>query len=402
MKLSSICQAIDEQAIERAKRLGMERDALPSLPVVKKFATIVTGVRRSGKSTLLDQWTHTRSAKTLSVHFDDLRLSSFSPDDFLLLYEVAKNRQSDAIVLDEVQNVDGWERFVTGCLDCGLQVMVTGSNAKLLSREFGTKLTGRHLNVELFPFSYDEFVRFTGTSPDERSLNEYLNVGGFPAYVESRQRMVLAELFNDILYRDIVVRYSLNDAAPIKSLATFLLGHVGCRISPSRLKDSIHVASAATVLEYFNYLEETYLLQRVSRFATSPKARLSAPKKVYACDTGLVSAIEQVDEANLGHKLENLVYLKLRNREDGLSYYQHDTDDTECDFVVEHRDGTFEAVQVAYELNADNEEREVRGALHAMERFGLRESVLVTNNQEDLIRRDGKLVRVVPAWEWLK
>ena len=149
-------------------------------------------------------------------------------------------------------------------------------------------------------------------------------------------------------------------------------------------------------------MEETYLLQRVSRFATSPKARLSAPKKVYACDTGLVSAIEQVDEANLGHKLENLVYLKLRNREDGLSYYQHDTDDTECDFVVEHRDGTFEAVQVAYELNADNEEREVRGALHAMERFGLRESVLVTNNQEDLIRRDGKLVRVVPVWEWLK
>ena len=96
------------------------------------------------------------------------------------------------------------------------------------------------------------------------------------------------------------------------------------------------------------------------------------------------------------------MYLKLRNREDGLSYYQHDTDDTECDFVVEHRDGTFEAVQVAYELNADNEEREVRGALHAMERFGLRESVLVTNNQEDLIRRDGKLVRVLPAWEWLK
>lgn len=114
MKLSSICQAIDEQAIERAKRLGMERDALPNLPVVEKFATIVTGVRRSGKSTLLDQWTHKRSAKTLSVHFDDLRLSSFSSDDFLLLYEVAKNRQSDAVILDEVQDVDGWERFVAG------------------------------------------------------------------------------------------------------------------------------------------------------------------------------------------------------------------------------------------------------------------------------------------------
>lgn len=401
MKVSSICQAIDEQAAERKRRLGMPRDVLPQLPSVRNFATVVTGVRRSGKSTLLDQWTSENGGNVVSVHFDDLRLASFSSNDFLLLYEIAKERKVDTLVLDEVQDIVGWEKFVVGCLDRKLRVMVTGSNAKLLSREFGTKLTGRHLNIELFPFSYPEFLRFTKKCASKSSIDEYLSIGGFPAYVESRQRMVLSELFNDILYRDIVVRYSLKDAAPIKGLATFLLGHVGCRISPSRIKDSVHVASASTILEYFNYLEETYLVQRIPRFAASQKASMSAPKKVYACDTGLVSAIESIDEANLGHKLENLVYLKLRNPDDSMFYFVNDADGTECDFVIERRDGTFGAVQVCWELSRDNEEREINGALRAMERFDLKEAVLVTRDQSDLISEGGRIIRVVPAWKWL-
>ena len=401
MKVSSICQAIDEQAAERKRRLGMPRDVLPQLPSVRNFATVVTGVRRSGKSTLLDQWTSENGGNVVSVHFDDLRLASFSSNDFLLLYEIAKERKVDTLVLDEVQDIVGWEKFVVGCLDRKLHVMVTGSNAKLLSREFGTKLTGRHLNIELFPFSYPEFLRFTKKRASKSSIDEYLSIGGFPAYVESRQRMVLSELFNDILYRDIVVRYSLKDAAPIKGLATFLLGHVGCRISPSRIKDSVHVASASTILEYFKYLEETYLVQRIPRFAASQKASMSAPKKVYACDTGLVSAIESIDEANLGHKLENLVYLKLRNPDDSMFYFVNDADGTECDFVIERRDGTFGAVQVCWELSRDNEEREINGALRAMERFGLKEAVLVTWDQSDLISEGGRIIRVVPAWKWL-
>ncbi len=401
MKVSSICQAIDEQAAERKRRLGMPRDVLPQLPSVRNFATVVTGVRRSGKSTLLDQWTSENGGNVVSVHFDDLRLASFSSNDFLLLYEIAKERKVDTLVLDEVQDIVGWEKFVVGCLDRKLRVMVTGSNAKLLSREFGTKLTGRHLNIELFPFSYPEFLRFTKKRASKSSIDEYLSIGGFPAYVESRQRMVLSELFNDILYRDIVVRYSLKDAAPIKGLATFLLGHVGCRISPSRIKDSVHVASASTILEYFNYLEETYLVQRIPRFAASQKASMSAPKKVYACDTGLVSAIESIDEANLGHKLENLVYLKLRNPDDSMFYFVNDADGTECDFVIERRDGTFGAVQVCWELSRDNEEREINGALRAMERFGLKEAVLVTRDQSDLISEGGRIIRAVPAWKWL-
>ena len=155
------------------------------------------------------------------------------------------------------------------------------------------------------------------------------------------------------------------------------------------------------MLEYFNYLEETYLIQRIPRFAASQKASLSAPKKVYACDTGLVSAIEAVDESNFGHKLENLVYLKLRNPNDSIFYFANDADRTECDFVVERRDGSFSAVQVCWELNRDDEEREITGAVRAMERFGLKEAVLVTRDQSDLSSEGGRMIRVVPAWEWL-
>lgn len=401
MKQSSIIAAIDEQEADRVLRLGMKRDVLPSIPAINGFATIVTGVRRAGKSTVLDQWIERSNEKVLAVHFDDLKLSSFATEDFQHLYEILQDREMRTLVLDEVQDVSGWERFVTGCLDRKIKVLVTGPNAKLLSREFGTKLTGRHLNVEMFPFSYAEYLRYTEAAPTAMTIDDYLNVGGFPAYVASRDRRILTELFNDILYRDIVVRYALRDAAPIKSLATYLLGHVGSRISPSRLKDSIHVSSSATVLEYFNYLEETYLIQRISLFASSPKASLSAPKKVYACDTGLVSAVEAVDNVNLGHKLENLVYLKIRDPEKTVNYFLNDSDETECDFIVENRDGSREAIQVAWALEDDNEAREVNGLKHAMDRFGLKESVIVTRDQQDVIREDGKTIRVLPAWKFL-
>lgn len=402
MKRSDISAAIDGQTAERVRRLGMARDCLGSLPTVDGFATIVTGVRRSGKSTVLNQWIDKNNPSALAVHFDDLHLAAFSTDDFPHLFDLAAARGARTLVLDEVQDVPGWERFVAGCLDRGLRVLVTGSNAKLLSREFGTKLTGRHLNVELFPFSYSEFLRFTESFPSASSLDDYLRIGGFPLYVAHRERRILSELFNDILYRDIVVRYSLRDAVPVKALATFLLGHVGSRISPSRLKDVIHVSSSATVLDYFSYLEETYLIQRIGLFASSAKASLSAPKKVYACDTGLVSAVESVEDANLGHKLENLVYLKLRDPESSVSYFLNEGDGTECDFVIERRDGSHEALQVSLELTPENEAREVAGLKHAMDRFGLTESILVTRDQEDLIREDGKVIRVVPAWKYLR
>ena len=401
MKASDIKQVIEDRDNVRGKRLDMSRDALENVVCEDGFATIVTGVRRSGKSTLLNQWADGRKERVACVHFDDLRLSAFATSDFAMLDSVVRDMGVDTLVLDEVQDIPEWERFVTGCLDMGRRVLVTGSNAKMLSRELGTKLTGRHLNVELYPFSYSEFLRFMKATPSPKTLAEYLSVGGFPAYVRTRRREVLEELFNDIIYRDIVVRYHLRDHVPIRSLAAYLLGHVGSRVSPNRLKDAVHVNSASTMLEYFGYLEETYLLRRLPRFAASPKARMSYPKKVYACDTGLVSALSPRDGANFGHKLENLVYLKLLREGGELSYFADDADSVECDFVQERRDGTFAAVQVVWNLSAENEEREFAGAVCAMDRFGLKEAVLVTHGQSDLVDMDGRIIKVVPAHEYL-
>ena len=401
MKASEIKLVVEEQARLRKAHLGMKRDALCKIVCEDGFATIVTGVRRSGKSTLLNQWAEGRKEKVASVHFDDLRMSAFSTSDFTVLDAVVREMGAATLILDEVQDIPEWECFVTGCLDMGRRVLVTGSNAKMLSREFGTKLTGRHLNAELYPFSYSEFLRYGKAKPSPRTLTEYLSVGGFPAYVRTRRREVLEELFNDIIYRDIVVRYHLRDHVPIRSLAAYLLGHVGSKVSPSRLKGAVNVGSATTMLEYFGYLEETYLLRRLPRFADSPKASLSYPKKVYACDTGLVSALASRDGADLGHKLENLVYLKLLEEEGALSYFADDVDGAECDFVLERRDGSHVAVQVSLELSAENEAHEFAGAVHAMDRFGLKEVVLVTLAQSDLVNIDGRRIKVVPAHEYL-
>lgn len=401
MKASEIRQVIEDMDKVRGKRLGMGRDALGDVVCEEGFATIVTGVRRSGKSTLLNQWAEDRRERVASVHFDDLRMSAFSTADFAVLDTVLRAMEANTLVLDEVQDIPEWERFVTGCLDMGRLVLVTGSNAKMLSRELGTKLTGRHLNVQLYPFSYSEFLRFGKYQPSPKTLAEYLSIGGFPAYLRTRRREVLEELFNDIIYRDIVARYHLRDYVPIRSLAAYLLGHVGSRVSPSRLKDAVHVNSASTMLEYFGYLEETYLLKRLPRFAESPKARMSYPKKVYACDTGLVSALSTKDSANLGHKLENLVYLKLLQEGGELSYFADEADSVECDFLQERRDGTFTAVQVTWELSAENEAREFAGMACAMDRFGIKEAVLVTHAQSDLVNMDGRIIKVIPAHEYL-
>ncbi|MBQ3290638.1 MAG: ATP-binding protein [Kiritimatiellae bacterium] len=400
MTKSEIEAAIDEQAAEIGLDLGMKRDAFHDLPCEKKFATIVTGVRRCGKSTLLGQWAHSSGLRVVSVLFDDLRLMNFTPSDFVLLGKIISERKPQAIALDEIQDIDGWELFVNGLLNRGYAVFVTGSNAKMLSRELGTKLTGRHLDLQLQPFSYSEFIRFKGLERKGESIDEYLRTGGFPAYVASGNRQVLVELFNDIIYRDIVVRYNIANTAPIKQLAGYLLAHIGTRMAPSRLKDAIRVQSAKTVLEYFDHLTECCLIRRLEQYSGSPKARMLAHKKVYACDVALASLFDRGNQINLGHKLENVLFWHLRRKARDVTYHVDDKG-RECDFVVEGEDGAFSAVQVCYELTDDNMTREFDGLAAAARRFGLKSGVIVTCRQSDEAIHDGCEISVVPAADYL-
>ena len=395
-----IRNAIFAQSASAAVDLGLKRQALVNLPHEAGFATVVTGVRRCGKSTLLRQWAHDSTKKVVSVLFDDLRLLDFSPSDFILLGKILEEEKAEAVILDEIQDVNGWERFVAGLLLRAIPVFVTGSNAKMLSRELGTKLTGRHLDLSLTPFSFTEYLAFRKRRPSAASFRSYLNEGGFPAFLRAGNRQILTDLFNDILFRDVVVRYGLANATPIRQLAGYLLTHVGTRLSPSRLKDAIHVQAAKTVLEYFDHLSECCLIRRLERFADSPKARLLSQKKIYACDTGLINVISIDENANLGHKLENVLFNHLKTRGGDLTYYL-DGSDHECDFLREAPNGTWEAIQVCWELTDDNKRREIEGLLAAMKRFGLSKGFLVTQGQRDSAFVDGCEISIVPAYDYL-
>lgn len=400
MLKSELVDVIHSQAGEARANLGMTRDLLQTLPSLPRFATIVTGVRRCGKSTLLQQWAHASGLNVVSLSFDDLRLMTFTPQDFILLGKIISEEGAEAVILDEVQDLDGWERFVNGLLTQGIRVLVTGSNAKMLSRELGTKLTGRHLDFHLNPFSYREFIRYKKLDKSHDSFVTYLQMGGFPAYVATGNKQILIELFNDIIYRDIVVRYRITNATPIKQLAGYLLAHIGTCISPSRLKDAIHVQSAKTVLDYFDHLTECCLLCRLEQYAASPKARLLAQKKVYACDTALAALFEHGKTINLGHKLENVLFCHLKRGAKDITYYR-DSNNYECDFVVENEHGDFSLVQVCYELTEENREREFRGLASAATFFGVKKGVIVTFNQCDEAVYDGCEISIIPAFEFL-
>ena len=395
-----ISAAIDAQANEKPKDLGLLRRVLPALPHEDGFATIVTGVRRCGKSTLLDQWAAQTAQRVVNIHFDDLRLMDFTPDDFVLLGTIISDRKAEAVILDEIQDIDGWERFVAGLLLHHLSVFVTGSNAKMLSRELGTKLTGRHLDLRLSPFDYREFLAYTKQAATAESLDAYLGIGGFPAYVKTRNRQILTDLFNDILYRDVVVRYGIVNTASIRQLAGYLLTHVGTRFAPSRLTSAIHVQAAKTVLEYCDHLTECCLIDRVEKYAESPKARMLAQKKVYACDTGLIGVLECGTDRNLGHKLENVVFNHLKQRGGEITYFL-DSSERECDFIHQSETGTCEAVQVCWNLTVDNRRREIDGLVSALKYFGLKEGTLVTRTQQDVALSDGCRIKIVPAFKYL-
>jgi predicted AAA+ superfamily ATPase len=414
MKLSELRNIAQSQK-ERleAADLGLERDTLATLPDIQTHALIVSGIRRCGKSTLLSQWARKLSRPYFYFTFEDLRLAEFSVQDFQLLDAVIKESSCKVLFFDEVQEAPQWELFVRQMLDSGFQVLLTGSNASLLSRELGSKLTGRHISKELFPFSYKEFLRWTGDAACAESLDKYLQSGGFPEYLKTGNMEILSQLQTDILYRDIAVRYGLRDASSLKRLFTYLVSNAAQLVSPSKLVHVAGVKSPSTVLEYFSYFESAYLLRPVPCFSWSVKAQSLAAKKLYIGDAGIIRTGSVSRMANLGPLLENFVFTNLRLRTKDIFYWTDNA--SECDFIVNpyvanpqtpaSASGISNAsetscIQVCRELNADNEEREIRGLCAAMDFFGAREGSIITRDARDIILTNGKKITVMPAWEW--
>lgn len=282
-------------------------------------------------------------------------------------------------------------------LDSHYKVVITGSNASLLSRELGTHLTGRHIQMELFPFSYSEFLKLKSQTASYESFHDYLFAGGFPEYLKTGDTQQLSTLFQDILYRDIIVRYSIKEVSSLQRLANFLMQNVGNKFSASKIKQAISVNATSTILNWCNYLANSYLFSFVEKYSYSVRSQIVSPKKIYAADTGLAYSLSTHSMTDEGHLLENLVYIALRNQYPHICYFEGKG---ECDFVVVENGTPTQLLQVCAELNPDNLHRETAGIEEAMRTFSIHNGLIITENQTDTIQTDIGTIEVMPFWKW--
>ncbi len=412
MNRDSIIRVISDQL-----ELRFKPDDLPRIgPMAPdREIVVISGIRRCGKSTLLHELrNYKKDESDYYLNFDDERLLNFTVDDFQTLHEVFIELYGNQTVFyfDEIQNVKGWERFVSRLYDHGNKIFISGSNASMLSRELGTYLTGRYYQVELFPFSFREFLKLTGRFCPESSImstqesaglkagfNEYFSKGGFPAYLKSENKQYLKSLYESILYRDVMVRNGLTNERELLELVHFMASNTSKLFSYNSLANVIGVKNATTVKNYLSFIQNTYLIFLVNKYDTSLKRQLHNPKKGYFIDLGLVREIGFFHSEDNGRLLENLVFIELKRRAKEV-YYHHSK--RECDFVIREKNRIVEAIQVSWSLyDSNTRKREVNGLIDALGCYGLNEGLILTDSEEDLFEQDGYRITVKPVWKWL-
>ena len=398
LRQEQIASVIDSQRVSFLSRgSGFEREALSKVPVADSFATIITGIRRCGKSTLLLQLLRRYYEDAIHINFDDIRLSGFETGDFVRLHKEIVDREIKVLFFDEIQQVEDWEKYINQLLREEYKVFITGSNASMLSAELGTHLTGRHLSMELFPFSYAEYIAFKGLPDTTDSLGAYLESGGIPEYVKTGIGSILNMLVDDILMRDIAVRHAVRDVSSLRQLTSYLITNIGNLVSASKLVGMFGIKAPSTFLEYFSYLKDSYLLEFVPQFSHSLKAQARNPKKVYVMDMGLYTENSMSTSENQGRRLENLIFLHLRRISKSIFYFKGQN---ECDFVLMEKNRVTRLVQVCIQITDENFNREYNGLKEAMDALGLTEGTIVTMNQTDRFENAGKVVRIIPAHEY--
>lgn len=396
--------------------IGIERDQLAEIQraAALPHAVIISGLRRAGKSTLLAQLAHRLGAETFYyVNFEDERFLGFAAEDandlYALLIELFGERR--IFVLDEIQNVPGWEHFVRRFMEMGLKFYITGSNASLLSRELGSRLTGRYVPIELLPFSLSEFVRFRGYAlPDltrlatadmarlQGFLAEYLRLGGVPDALKYPELPLLRTLYDDVIYRDIATRYRIEEVRALKELAFYLMSNPASLVSFNKLKEQLRLGSVTTVKNYIEFLENSWLLFTVNVYDFSVKRQQIAPKKIYGIDTGLLRAIGFSFSPNTGKLLENLVFLALRRRTTAIHYLTTPAG-YEIDFYLPE---TRQLIQVSQNMaQPATRAREVRALMDAMRGLGITQGLILTESEGPPIVEAGMTIEVRALATWL-
>jgi len=300
--------------------------------------------------------------------------------------------------LDEIQNIEKWEKFVRYLIDKKEKVVLTGSNASLLSKELGTKLTGRNLQIEMFPFSFKEFLLFKQEKPSLNSFEEYLHKGGFPEYLKKENPSILYSLLSDVVMKDIAIRFGIKNTTILNKIVIYLISNVGKEFSYNSIKTMFNIKSVQSVIDYISYFENAYLVFTLPKFSYSYKKQQMSPKKIYSIDNGFSYNNSASFSKDSGKMLENLVFLELRRQFKEIFYFQ---EKNECDFIIKEREKISKVIQVCFDFNEENKEREIGGLVEAMNEFKLKEGVILTNNQEDEFLIDGKKVIIKPVWKWL-
>jgi predicted AAA+ superfamily ATPase len=410
---------LEQEKDRKSLNKGVPRTALAvalrhaTLP----HAVVVSGVRRCGKSTLLNQVIddHYKNG-VYYLNFEDERLVDFTVEDFNDLYEVFLELYGEKKVFffDEIQNIPKWEVFVRRMQGKGCKFFITGSNASLLSKELGTKLSGRNVSIELFPFSFQEFLSFRGVQPSKNGLfvtaeraalkkhfSEYLRHGGMPEYLKYQDQVLLKRVYEDILYRDIVARYGIKQVKPLRELGLYLLSNIGGTFSYNNLKKVLGLGSMNTIKSFADYLENSYLIFLISKFSYSLKEQFVALKKIYCIDNGLAESIAFQFSKNKGKFLENLVFLELKRTGSEIYYYKT-TNNLEVDFLVKSGKKNLQLIQVADNLDNDKtRQREINSLTRAMEELKLKEALILTDDTEDDLEIEGKRIKVIPLYKWL-
>ena len=378
------------------RQVFIERKFMLGFISAGKHIEVISGIRRCGKSTLMKQLIQARYQKTAYFNFEDARVYGFEVSDFPKLDEVM-GKDIEAYFFDEIQNVPDWEIFIRQLHDRNEKVYLTGSNATLLSKDLGTRLTGRHIRHELFPFSYEEYLTYKQFGNTADSLNMFLLQGGFPEYLETLQTEVLQNLLKDIVFRDIAIRYAIRNTTSLMDISLYLLSNIGKEISFNNLRKTFSVGSANTVSDYLSWLADAYLLFFLPRFSWSAKSIAANPRKVYAIDNGLVNANTLSFSDDRGRMLENAVYQYLRRQGVDLYYFR---ENRECDFVVFSQKKCRQLIQVCEVLDQDTLKREIEGLHEAMKFFKMTEGYILTMDQNDSLEIEGLPIRVMPVFEF--
>ncbi|MHA1776148.1 MAG: hypothetical protein DRO88_04150 [Promethearchaeia archaeon] len=399
------------------------------VPLERGIAIIIMGVRRSGKSTFAHQLLHSSISNDIDnsnkeikygyINFDDERLGDLGTDGFQEILAAVHSiyGKVSTLLLDEPQNQPKWEMFVNRLLRRKYTILITGSNSSLLSSELSTHLTGRFLRYDLFPFSFQEYLTlkqfdFQGYSDEQigtimHHLKDYLDSGGFPEVFKYHDApRYLRDLFNSILMKDIVYRYRIHKPNELEKIAYYFLSTPASYYTYSRLAGSLGM-NKNLIATYLDYLEKAYLFFSLSIYSKRYKTQHRSPRKIYSVDLGLNAKIGFRTESNITRQIENLVFLELKRRSIQYErpfeiYYWKSPEQYEVDFVIKFGTKITQLIQVCYMINSDKiRNREEKGLLKANEELECEKMLLITWDEEQIVKRKEKSIEYIPLWKWL-